>query len=293
MNRKKFLDNTFETIIKVMLLLASLSLVMIFGFLLFGAIPFFKAPEASTFFTHLQWNPKGKEFGILGMLIGTFLTTFGALTIAIPISIFASIYIAEYAPPKLANLVYSATRVLSMIPSIIIGFLGLVIIIPIIRSFSGGNYVGESMLAGVIVLSVMVMPIMIGVTVSAIKNVPYSYKEASYGLGANKIQTIFKILIPAARNGIYAGGILAFSKAIGEATAMLMVIGTTSQLDFSNFSVLNPTNTLTTTIAKNISEAPAGVEQDALFAIAFVLLIITLVTNIIINIITKRGNHGK
>jgi phosphate transport system permease protein len=289
MTRKQFIDFVVETILKVMLIISSISLLLIIGFLFNKALPFLSKPEAKTFFTKIQWNPKGNEFGILGLLIGTFTTTFGALLIALPISVFASIYIAEYASPKLAKIVYSATRILSMIPSVVIGFLGLVIIIPVIRSFANGNYTGESMLAGIIVLAIMVIPVMVGVTVSALKNVPYSYKEASFGLGANKIQTIFKTVLPSARNGILAGAILAFSKAIGEATAMLMVIGTTANLDLNNFSILNPINSLTTTIAKNISEAPIGPEQDSLFAIAFILLLITLTTNIIVYKISRKG----
>jgi phosphate transport system permease protein len=288
MKRKQFIDYIVETALKVTLIISSISLLLIIIFLFNSALPFLSTPQAKTF-ANIQWNPKGNEFGIIGLLIGTISTTFGALLIALPISILSSIYIAEYATPKVSKGIYSATRTLSMIPSVVIGFLGLVIVVPLIRSFSNGNYTGESMLAGIIVLAIMVIPVMVGVTVSALKNVPYSYKEASYGLGANKIQTIFKTVVPSARNGILAGAILAFSKAIGEATAMLMVIGTTANLDVTNFSPLNPINSLTTTIAKNISEAPVGPEQDSLFAIAFILLLITLTTNIIVHKISRKG----
>ena len=158
------------------------------------------------------------------MIIGTVLSTIGAVLIAVPIALFTSIAIAEVLPKKIASIVRSVIEILAAIPSVIYGIFGLGIIVPLIMNISPQPQ-GQSLLAVIIVLSMMILPTVVAVSEAAIRSVPQSYKEASLGLGANKIQTIFKVILPAAKSGISAGVVLGIGRALGETMAVILVAG--------------------------------------------------------------------
>ncbi len=230
------------------------------------------------FLLGMRWSPGHNQFGILPTIISTFVVGLGALAIAAAVGIPTAVYLAEFAPPWLRNVIKPCVDLLVGIPSVILGFFGLMVFVPFIRDHFGGC--GESILAGWLILSIMTLPHVISISEDAIRGVPTAYREASLALGATDLVTIRLLILPNARSGILASLILGMGNAIGETMAVLMVIGN-PHIPWIPHSVLEPVRVLTSTIVLEYSYMVWGsMHQHALFAIGVVLFVIVAVLNI-------------
>ena len=236
-------------------------------------------------FLSISWSPQQSEFGIIGLIWGTLALTMLSLGIAFPLSLILAIFIAEYAPKQLKNIINHSLDLLVGIPSIVYGYLGLTLLLPLLRELSGHN-VGDGLMAAALVLSIMVLPTITRISADAISSVPQDYRNVAFALGANKSQVLIHTVLPAARNGLTTAGILGIVRAVGETMAVVMVIGNTAQLATSVFL---PTSVLTSNIVMQITNVPAnGVWSHVLYLQALVLLFISLFLIIIIRLINRR-----
>jgi phosphate transport system permease protein len=252
----------------------------IFFMLAYNSIAFFLEVKPLDFLTGSQWNPestKGK-YGIAPLLVSTGLVTLGAMLIAVPLGIFTAAFLSEMAHPKLKNTLKPLIEMLAAIPSVAIGFLGLVLVGPGIAKIFGISN-GLNALNGAVLLSVMALPTIITISEDAINAVPQSHREASLALGANKWQTMFKVTLPAALPGLIAAVMLGLGRALGETMTVLMATGNASILPRG---FLDAVRTITATIAIEMGEVPyQTTHYFALFAIAVVLFLITLLINLL------------
>ena len=241
-----------------------------------------------SFLAGMTWSPHKLEFGVLPTIVGSIAVVSGAILVAMAIGIPCAIFLAEFSPFWLRNIVKSTVEVLVGIPSVVIGFFGLLVIVPLIRNNLEGR--GESILAGWIVLAIMTLPHLITISEDSIRAVPRSYREASLALGATKWQTIRQVVLPSASSGIRAALVLGIGRAIGETMAVLMVIGN-PETPWIPTSILDQVRTLTSTIAIEFSYTEWGSpHQHALFAIGAVLFLIVVVLNFIATFVIRRRN---
>jgi phosphate transport system permease protein len=247
-------------------------------------LPAFKEIGFFNFLFGTVWRPGQEQFGILTMIVGSVVVTVGSLLLAIPLGIACAILLAEVAPFRLRQFLRPSVELLVGIPSVVYGLVGLVLLVPAIREI-GGN--GFSVLTASIVLMAMVLPTIISISEDSIRAVPSSYKEGALALGATHWQTIWKVLLPAAKSGIGASIVLGMGRAVGETMAMIMVIG--NSIVFPK-TPLDPARTLTGNIAVEINYA-TGVHESALFATGIVLFVFILALNSIAVISLKRGTH--
>ena len=274
------LDIVFKYIFKITGFLVLASLGGILAMLIYNSISFFLDVKPLEFITGFEWNPTGKQpkYGMIPLIVSTTLVTFGAMLIAIPLGIGTAAFIAEYASPRLKNILKPAIEMLAAIPSVVIGFLGIVLVGPGIASLANLPN-GLNALNGAILLAVMALPTIITVAEDAIHAVPKTYKEASYGVGANKWQTLCFVIIPAAAPGIIAAVMLGVGRAIGETMTVLMATGNASLLPDGMFDSVK---TMTATIAIEMGEVPyKTTHYFALYAIATVLFFMTLCANLL------------
>jgi phosphate transport system permease protein len=250
-----------------------------FFMLVWNTVAFFIEIKPLDFITGTQWNPSGSQasYGILPLLVSTCLVTLGAMVIAIPLGIFNAAFLSEYAGKRKKNILKPLIEMLAAVPSVAIGFLGIVVLGPFLAHAAGQSN-GLNALNGAILLSVMALPTIITVTEDALQGVPKTYKEASYGVGANKWQTLIRVTIPAAAPGIIAAVMLGVGRAIGETMTVLMATGNVSAFPKGFF---HSVRTITATIAIEMGEVPyQTTHYYALFAIATVLFLITLLVNL-------------
>jgi phosphate transport system permease protein len=264
---------------------ASLAVVVVTFILLFllrDGYPIFVDVGIIPFLFGDTWAPTAAEplYGILPLIIGTLLVTIGAIVFAVPLSIGCAIYVSELASPRVKSVLKPAIELLAGIPSVVYGFFGLIVLTNFIRvAFDVPT--GETWLAASILLGIMALPTIISVSEDAISAVPPEFKEGSLAVGANRWQTISKVIVPAALSGIAAAIILGIGRAIGETMAVLMVAGNAAVIPDPVWNVLSPIRTLTATLGIEMGEVSVGSEHySALFGIAVVLLIITLIINL-------------
>ncbi|GHY12385.1 phosphate ABC transporter, permease protein [Vibrio cholerae] len=200
-----------------------LSLAIIAYFIVRESIPAFQEAGATGIVLGQDWLPPAL-FGVATMIVASVVSTFGAVIVGVPVGVLTAIFIAEVAPKRVADVIRPAVELLAGIPSVVYGFFGLVIIVPLIQDVFNVP-AGNTILAGIIVLGVMILPTVITVSETSIRAVPRAYKEGSLALGASSIYTIFKLLVPAARSGIMTGVILGIGRALGETMAIIMVMG--------------------------------------------------------------------
>ncbi len=238
-----------------------------------------------------EWDPSHERFGILPTLISTFYVGLGALSISICIGIPCAIFLSEYAHETIRSIIKSSVEMLVGIPSIVLGFFGLIVLVPLIREYIGGR--GESMLAGWIILSIMTLPHIISISEDALRAVPNSFREGSIALGATKWQTVIKLILPNAKSGVLASIILGMSNAIGETMAVLMIIGNPNIPWIPN-SVLDQVRVMTSTIVIEISYAVWGsAHQHSLFAIGVVLFIVVAILTSFARVVVKEEIRKK
>jgi len=233
-----------------------------------------------------QIGPDGQPMvGALPMIVGSFVVTFLSAIIATPFAIGAAVFMVEISPKQGQKILQPVIELLVGIPSVVYGFIGLSVIVPFIRSIFGGT--GFGILAGTFVLFVMILPTVTTMTVDALKSVPRHYREASLALGATRWQTIYKVVLRAAVPGILTAVVFGMARAFGEALAIQMVIGNAALLPHS---LVTPSSTLTSILTMGIGNTIMGtVENNVLWSLALILLLMSLLFNIVIRIIGKKG----
>jgi phosphate transport system permease protein len=240
-----------------------------------------------------EWFPTAEpvaQMGVKPLIYGTLWVSFGAILLALPIALFAAIYLSEIAKKRTRNLLKPLIELLAGIPSVVYGFFGLVIIVPLIQDVFNLP-VGETALAGSVVLAIMALPTIITISEDAMRNTPRAMKEASLALGASHWQTIYKVVIPYSASGITAGAILGIGRAIGETMAVLMVTGNAAVIPHT---FLKPVRTIPATIAAELGEAAnGGLHYQALFALGCILFIITFGINMLVEMVTNSQSHKK
>jgi phosphate transport system permease protein len=242
-----------------------------------------------------SWAPTAGVplLGIFPLIVGTLLVTTGAIVFAVPLSIGCAVYISELASPRIKNVLKPAIELLAGIPSVVYGFFGLIVLTDFIR-VSFDIPTGETWLAASILLGIMALPTIISVSEDAISAVPREFKEGSLAIGATRWQTMSRVIVPAAISGIAAAIILGIGRAIGETMAVMMVAGNAAVIPVPLWNVLSPLRTLTATLGIEMGEVPVGSEHySALFGIAIVLLIITLIINLSAVAILHRLKEGR
>lgn len=236
-----------------------------------------------------EWYPTATPspiFGILPLLYGTLWVSFFAILIALPFGLSVAIYMSEVANPKIRNILKPIIELLNGIPSVVYGFFGLAVIVPLLQN-TFNLPVGESGLAGSIILAIMALPTIITVAEDAMSNCPRSMREASLALGSTQWQTIYKVVIPSSISGITSGVVLGIGRAIGETMAVLMVTGNAAVIPTS---ILEPLRTIPATIAAELGEAPAGgAHYQSLFLLGVILFFITLFINSCVEIVSSRN----
>ncbi|MDD1681139.1 MAG: phosphate ABC transporter permease PstA [Methanoregula sp.] len=262
------------------------------GFLIFAQV------GPLTFLLGPDWAPTAAEplYGIFPLIVGTLLVTIGAMVFAVPLSIGCAIYISELASPRMKNILKPAIELLAGIPSVVYGFFGLIVLTNFIR-VAFDLPTGETWLAASVLLGIMALPTIVSVSEDAISSVPHEYKEGSLAIGATRWQTISQVLVPAALSGIAAAIILGIGRAVGETMAVMMVAGNAAIIPDPVWNILSPLRTLTGTLGIEMGEVPVGsVHYNALFGVAVVLLLITLVINIsavaILRFLREGGMKG-
>ncbi|HIZ53870.1 MAG TPA: phosphate ABC transporter permease subunit PstC [Candidatus Enterococcus avicola] len=238
-----------------------------------------------------KWNPSqvgenGQPLvGALPMIIGSFLVTFLSAIVATPFAIGAAVFMVEISPKQGQKILQPVIELLVGIPSVVYGFIGLSVIVPAVRAVFGGT--GFGILAGTFVLFIMILPTVTTMTVDALKSVPRHYREASLALGATRWQTTYKVVLRAAVPGILTAVVFGMARAFGEALAIQMVIGNAALLPTS---LVTPASTLTSILTMGIGNTIMGsVENNVLWSLALILLFMSLVFNIIIRVIGKKG----
>ncbi len=245
----------------------------------------------SEFFGGKEWLPTAQpsaQLGVLPLIMGTLWVSLGAILLALPLGLAAAVYMSEIANDNVRRFMKPLIELLAGIPSVVYGFFGLVIIVPLIQK-TFNLPVGETGLAGSIILGIMALPTIITISEDAMRNTPRAMKEASLALGASKWQTIYKVVVPYSISGITAGAILGIGRAIGETMAVLMVTGNAAVMPHS---ILEPVRTIPATIAAELGEASnGGLHYKALFALGCILFLITLSINLTVEFITGRNKH--
>lgn len=282
--KREQLDKVFQVIFRATGMLIIGLLGGIFGMLFYNSFAFFSNISPIDFFTGSQWNPEN-TYSIIPLLVSTGLVSLGAMTIAIPLGVGTATFLAEIAPKPLQAILKPVIEMLAAIPSVAIGFLGIVLVGPGIAHVFGIQN-GLNALNGSILLAVMALPTIVTISEDAIYAVPKSYREASVGLGANRWQTLFRVTLPAASPGIIAAVMLGLGRALGETMTVLMATGNTSVLPRG---FLDSVRTITATIAIEMGEVPyQTTHYFSLFAIAAVLFLITLGINLLGEYYTNR-----
>ena len=290
--KKSIKEKSIKTILFLSAVSAIIVIFSIIFFLLRDALPIFQTAGIWEFLSSVKWDPTGEpqNYGAFSLILGTLLVTIGAMVIAIPLGLGSAIFISEIASPKMKSIIKPAIELLAGIPSVVFGFFGLIVLTTWLRiSFNQPS--GESWLAGSILLGIMAIPTITSVAEDAISSVPREYKEGSLALGATRWQTISKVIIPGALSGITAAIILGIGRAIGETMAVMMVCGnpTYGLIPQPITNVFYPIKTLTSTLGIEMGEVATGSNHYyALFGLALILLIITLVVNVVATIILNR-----
>jgi len=278
-----------ERIVEKLLFICALSSIIlvffIIAFIMRESLP--ALALGRDFIGGMTWRPSHDQFGILPIVVSTFIVGIGALVIAAAIGIPTAIYLAEFSPKWLRNIIKPSVEMLVGIPSIVLGFFGLMVLVVFIRDNIGGY--GECILAGWVILAIMTLPHVVSISEDALRAVPRAYKEASLALGATPLQTIRRVILPNARSGILASLVLGMGNAIGETMAVLMVIGNPN-IPWIPTNVLEPVRVLTSTIVIEISYVVWGsMHQHALFALGVVLFVIVAVLNAITTALIRKG----
>lgn len=250
-------------------------------------IPIFKALSIRDFLLGLAWYPTHEppEFGVFSLIIGSLYVTIGALVIAVPLGLGSAIFIAELASPRLKEITKPIVELLAGIPSVVYGLFGMAFLAPAIRQWFNLDS-GLNIFSASIILGIMIIPIITSMSEDALNTIPKQLREASLALGANKWETITRIVVPAAKSGIIGSVLLGFGRAIGETMVVLMVAGGSAQIPHSMFASVRP---ITSAIAAEMGETVVGdLHYNALFALAIVLFLTTFFSNLVTELVLLK-----
>ena len=275
-----------ENLIRIALLVIAFSavsiLLVITVFIFSEGTPVMFKYGVDKFLLNLNWFPTEKSFGLLPMIVGSLFVTLGALVIGVPFGLACAVFLTEFSPKRLRRIIKPVIELLAGIPSVVYGFIGVVILVPFIRQTLGGP--GLSVLAASIILGIMILPTIISISIDSLEAVPRTYREGSIALGATRWQTTRMVMVPAARSGIIASIILGMGRAIGETMAVIMIAGNAIEIPRS---ILAPVRTLTSNIALEMGYA-SGEHREALFATGVILFVIIMVLNTIANLTSMK-----
>lgn len=288
-NTNKIKEKLMQHVFFASALVSVLAVICICLFLFMRGIPAIAQIGFKNFIFGQKWAPVDNPplFGILSMIVGSLYVTVGAIIIGVPIGVMCAIFLAEFCPKGLYKTVKPAVNLLAGIPSIIYGFFGMEVVVPYVREFFGGN--GYSILSASVILGIMILPTIISISEAAVRAVPESYKEGSLGIGATKEETIFKIVIPAAKSGIFTSIILGIGRAVGETMAVVMVAGG-AVMPLDKIALLKPIRTLTANIVTEMSYA-SGLHTESLIATGVVLFVFIIILNISLNLIKSFSGN--
>lgn len=291
--RRRHNQRPLETLMSLIFLLCGLVAI---GFVLFisvylivSGVPAIREIGLWNFLFGDTWASTAAQpqFGILPFLLTSIYGTAGAILLGVPVGLMTAVFLSKVAPPRIAALVRPAVNLLAGIPSVVYGLVGMIFLVPAIRSIFQLKD-GASLLAAILVLAVMILPSVISVSETALNAVPREYEEASLALGATHIETVFRVSVPAASSGIAAAVVLGIGRAIGEAMAVMMVAGNVANMP----SLFSSVRFLTTAVASEMSYAAVGsLQRQALFSIALVLFFFIMVINVALNLLLKRRTH--
>lgn len=273
-----------------------LAVALICVFLFANGIPAMKEIGFGKFLTGEIWKPNNDIYGILPMIVGSLYVTAGAIVFGVPIGILTAVFMAFYCPKQIYKPLKTATELLAGIPSVVYGFFGLVVLVPLIRNIgrslkemgilrSAGN--GSSILTASLLLGMMILPTIIGLTESSLRAVPSQYYEGAVALGATHERAIFKVVLPAAKSGVVAAIVLGVGRAIGETMAVIMVAGNQARMPADIFKGVR---TLTANIVIEMGYA-AGLHREALIATGVVLFVFILIINFCVALLNRRNDH--
>ncbi len=284
-NPKRLFEDVIHLIFLILGLITVGCVLIITVYLIISGLPAIIEIGPVDFLFGKRWASTASEpsYGILPFILTSIYGTAGAIIIGVPIGFFVAVYLAKMAPKKFKEVMQLCIGVLAGIPSVIYGLVGMTVLVPAIRVIFNVPD-GASLLAAIIVLSIMILPSVINVSLSAIEAVPREYEEASLSLGATKIETYFKVTVPAAKSGIFTAIVLGIGRAIGEAMAIMMVAGNVANMP----SLFSSVRFLTTAVASEMSYS-SGLQRQALFSIALVLFFFIMLINAVLNIIKTKG----
>ncbi len=275
-----------ETLIRIALLAVAFSavsvLLLITAFIFGEGTPIMFKYGLRRFLLNLDWFPTEQSFGLFPMIVGSLFVTLGALAIGVPFGLAGAVFLTEFSSQRLRRVLKPVIELLAGIPSVVYGFIGVVVLVPFIRETFGGP--GLSVLAAAIILGIMILPTIISISIDSLEAVPRSYREGSIALGATRWQTTRMVMIPAARSGIIASVILGMGRAIGETMAVIMIAGNAAAVPKS---LLDPVRTLTSNIALEMGYA-SGEHREALFATGVILFVIIMILNTIANLTSMK-----
>ena len=284
---EKPLEKLIHGIFLVLGLVAVASVLLISVYLIVAGLPAIREIGLAKFLFGRTWASTAAtpQFGILPFILTSVYGTAGAIVLGVPVGFFTAVYLSKHAPKWLRETGEAAVSLLAGIPSVVYGLVGMMVLVPGIQRVFGLAD-GSGLLAAILVLAVMILPSIVKVSVTALDAVPKEYEDASLALGATKIETTFRVSVPAAKSGIAAAVVLGVGRAIGEAMAVMMVAGNVANMP----SLFQSVRFLTTAVASEMSYS-AGLQRQALFSIALVLFFFIMLINALLNLVLKRGGE--
>lgn len=287
MKMKQSIERIMNTVFFICGMVSIAAVALITIYMVWAGLPAIIKIGPVDFLLGTVWKSTAAEpqFGILPFILTSVWGMLGALIIGVPVGVLTAVFLAKLAPPKLAALVRPAVELLAGIPSVVYGLIGMIVLVPaVMKAFELKS--GSCLLSAILVLAIMVLPNIISVSETALRAVPPEYEEASLGLGATWIETVFKVSVPAARSGIVAGIVLGAGRAVGEAMAVMMVAGNVANMP----GLFKSVRFLTTAVASEMSYAADGsLQKQALFSIGLVLFVFIMLINWLLNTFLKRG----
>lgn len=286
-NKKRLLENTIHGVFLIMGLITVGCVLLITVYLVISGIPAIREIGLMDFLFGKNWAPTeaAPSYGILPFILTSIYGTAGAIALGVPVGFMSAVYLAKAAPPKVRAFMQSAVSLLAGIPSVVYGFVGMLVLVPGIRG-AFGVADGASLLAAIIVLAIMILPSIIKVSMTALEAVPKEYEDASLALGATPAETFFRVSVPAAKSGIATAVVLGVGRAIGEAMAVMMVSGNVPNMP----SLFQSVRFLTTAVASEMAYS-SGLQRQALFSIALVLFLFIMLINATLNFFLKRSGE--
>ena len=279
---KKYRESIMRAVFLVAACVSILAVVLICGFLFVNGFPAIAEIGPLKFLGGIIWKPQEGQFGILPMIIGSIYATAIAILVGVPIGLLCSVFMAKFCPKKPYRILKPAISLLAGIPSIVYGFFGLVVIVPMMQNLFGGS--GKSVLTAGILLGIMILPTIIEISESSIRAVPQSYYEGSLALGATHERSVYCAMLPAAKSGIMAGVILGIGRAIGETMAVVMIAGNQTVIPTS---LLSGVRTMTANIVMEMGYA-TDLHRGALIGTGVVLFVFILLINVCFSLIKKK-----